>query len=84
MGVMQRRCPRELLDIGDEMCHIDHHGIMFIVFGRKTAMNAINTKITRFSSSQPSACFHLRDAVETVNSSRTTNTRAFGTDLPKP
>jgi sugar-specific transcriptional regulator TrmB len=33
---------RELLQIGEEVRHIDQHGVMFVVFDRKHSMTAIN------------------------------------------
>ena len=52
---------RELLDVGDEVRHIDHHGIMFIVFDRKITMSAISAEITRFSLSEPVAALLTND-----------------------
>ncbi|HYA33311.1 MAG TPA: helix-turn-helix domain-containing protein [Candidatus Bathyarchaeia archaeon] len=33
---------RELLNIGEDVRHIDQHGVMFVVFDRKNSMTAIN------------------------------------------
>jgi sugar-specific transcriptional regulator TrmB len=54
---------RELLDIGEEVRHIDHHGITFIVFDRKITMSAISAEITRFSLSQPLAALWTDDPI---------------------
>jgi sugar-specific transcriptional regulator TrmB len=37
---------RELLNIGEEVRHIDQHGVMFVVFDRKQSMTAINPAVT--------------------------------------
>ena len=52
---------RELLDVGDEVRHIDHHGIMFIIFDRKITMSAISAEITNYSLSHPLAALLTYD-----------------------
>ena len=52
---------RELLDVGDEVRHIDRHGIMFIITDRKITMNAISAEITNFSLSHPLAALFTCD-----------------------
>jgi sugar-specific transcriptional regulator TrmB len=37
---------RELLNIGEEVRHIDQHGVMFVVFDRKHSMTAISPAVT--------------------------------------
>jgi sugar-specific transcriptional regulator TrmB len=54
---------RELLDIGEEVRHVDQLGILFVVFDRKIAMSAINAEVTRFSLSQPIAALWTDDRV---------------------
>jgi sugar-specific transcriptional regulator TrmB len=44
---------REMIAIGEEVRHIDEHGIMFVVFDRKTCISAINAKVNRISLSAP-------------------------------
>jgi len=52
---------RELLDVGDEVRHIDQQGILFIVFDRKITMSAISAEISRFSLNQPLAALFTDD-----------------------
>jgi len=33
---------RELLNIGEAVCHIDQHGVTFVVFDRKSSLTAIS------------------------------------------
>jgi sugar-specific transcriptional regulator TrmB len=54
---------REMISIGEEVRHIDQHGITFIVFDRKITMSAINAEITRFSLSQPLAALWTDDPI---------------------
>ena len=54
---------RELLDIGEEVRHVDELGILFVVFDRKIAVSAINAEVTRFSLSQPVAALWTDDRV---------------------
>jgi len=44
---------REMIAIGEEVRHIDEHGIMFVVFDRKTCISAINAEVNRISLSAP-------------------------------
>ena len=44
---------RELLQIGEEVRHIDQHGIMFVVFDRKISISAINAEVKRISLNEP-------------------------------
>ena len=45
---------RELLQIGEEVRHIDQHGVMFVVFDRKNSMTAISNP-ARISLNAPMA-----------------------------
>jgi sugar-specific transcriptional regulator TrmB len=40
---------REMIAIGEEVRHIDEHGITFVVFDRKDSLSAINAEINRIS-----------------------------------
>jgi HTH-type transcriptional regulator, sugar sensing transcriptional regulator len=44
---------REMIAIGEEVRHIDQHGITFVVFDRKTSISAINAEVKRISLSAP-------------------------------
>jgi sugar-specific transcriptional regulator TrmB len=44
---------RELIAIGEEVRHIDRHGITFIVFDRKISISAINAEVKRISLNEP-------------------------------
>ncbi|MGZ4926545.1 MAG: TrmB family transcriptional regulator [Halobacteriota archaeon] len=44
---------REMISIGEEVRHIDQHGITFVVFDEKVAMSTINAEITRISLNAP-------------------------------
>ncbi|MGZ4911442.1 MAG: TrmB family transcriptional regulator [Halobacteriota archaeon] len=44
---------REMISIGEEVRHIDQHGITFVVFDKKVAMSTINAEITRISLNAP-------------------------------
>jgi sugar-specific transcriptional regulator TrmB len=52
---------REMIGIGEQVRHIDEHGITFVVFDRKITMSAINAEISRFSLSQPIAALWTDD-----------------------
>ena len=51
---------RELLQIGEEVRHIDQHGVMFVVFDRKSSMTAISNP-ARPSLSAPMAALWTDD-----------------------
>jgi sugar-specific transcriptional regulator TrmB len=44
---------REMIAIGEEVRHIDQHGITFVVFDRKISISAINAEVNRISLSAP-------------------------------
>jgi sugar-specific transcriptional regulator TrmB len=44
---------REMIAIGEDVRHIDQHGITFVVFDRKTSISAINAEIKRISLKEP-------------------------------
>jgi sugar-specific transcriptional regulator TrmB len=44
---------REMIAIGEEVRHIDRHGIMFVIFDRKKTMNAINVDLKNISLNEP-------------------------------
>jgi sugar-specific transcriptional regulator TrmB len=46
---------RELLNIGEEVRHVDKHGVMFVVFDRKHSMTAISPAVTASLSAPMSA-----------------------------
>jgi sugar-specific transcriptional regulator TrmB len=51
---------RELLQIGEDVRHIDQHGVMFVVFDRKSSMTAISNP-ARVSLSSPMAALWTDD-----------------------
>jgi sugar-specific transcriptional regulator TrmB len=44
---------REMIAIGEEVRHIDQHGIMFVVFDRKISISAINAEVKRIPLNEP-------------------------------
>jgi sugar-specific transcriptional regulator TrmB len=44
---------RETIAIGEEVRHIDQHGIMFVVFDRRISISAINAEVKRISLNEP-------------------------------
>jgi len=44
---------REMISIGEEVRHIDQHGIMFVIFDKKISISAINAEIKRISLNAP-------------------------------
>jgi HTH-type transcriptional regulator, sugar sensing transcriptional regulator len=44
---------REMISIGEEVRHIDQHGIMFVVFDKKISISAINAEIKHVSLNAP-------------------------------
>lgn len=44
---------REMIAIGEEVRHIDQHGIMFVVFDRRISISAINAEVKRISLNEP-------------------------------
>jgi sugar-specific transcriptional regulator TrmB len=44
---------RELIAIGEEVRHIDQHGITFVVFDRKISISSINAEVKRISLNEP-------------------------------
>jgi hypothetical protein len=51
---------RELLQIGEQVRHIDKHGVMFVVFDRKHSMTAISNP-ARVSLNAPMAALWTDD-----------------------
>jgi sugar-specific transcriptional regulator TrmB len=44
---------REMIAIGEEVRHIDEHGVTFVVFDRKISISAINAEVKRISLNEP-------------------------------
>jgi hypothetical protein len=44
---------REMISIGEEVRHIDQHGITFVVFDKKISISAINAEVKRISLNAP-------------------------------
>ena len=44
---------REMIAIGEEVRHIDEHGVPFVVFDRKISISAINAEVKRISLNEP-------------------------------
>jgi HTH-type transcriptional regulator, sugar sensing transcriptional regulator len=44
---------QEMIAIGEEVRHIDEHGVMFVVFDRKISISAINAEVRRISLNEP-------------------------------
>jgi HTH-type transcriptional regulator, sugar sensing transcriptional regulator len=44
---------QEMIAIGEEVRHIDEHGVMFVVFDRKISISAINAEVKRISLNEP-------------------------------
>jgi HTH-type transcriptional regulator, sugar sensing transcriptional regulator len=44
---------QEMMAIGEDVRHIDRHGIMFVVFDRKISISAINAEVKRISLNEP-------------------------------
>jgi sugar-specific transcriptional regulator TrmB len=44
---------REMIAIGEEVRHIDQHGIMFVVFDRRISISAINAEVKRIPLNEP-------------------------------
>jgi HTH-type transcriptional regulator, sugar sensing transcriptional regulator len=44
---------REMIAIGEEVRHIDEHGVTFVVYDRKNSLSAINAEINRISLNEP-------------------------------
>jgi sugar-specific transcriptional regulator TrmB len=44
---------REMIAIGEEVRHIDEHGIVFVVFDKKISISAINAEVKRISLNAP-------------------------------
>ena len=44
---------REMIGIGEDVRHIDRHGITFVVFDRKISISAINAEVKRISLNEP-------------------------------
>jgi sugar-specific transcriptional regulator TrmB len=44
---------REMIAIGEEVRHIDEHGIVFVFFNKKISISAINAEVTRISLNAP-------------------------------
>jgi hypothetical protein len=42
-----------MIAIGEDVRHIDQHGITFVVFDRKISISAINAEIKRISLNEP-------------------------------
>jgi sugar-specific transcriptional regulator TrmB len=52
---------REMMSIGEEVHHIDQHGVTFAIFDRKVAFSVINADVSRISLSQPLAVLWTDD-----------------------
>lgn len=52
---------REMMRIGEEVRHIDQHGVTFAIFDRKIAFSVINADVSRISLSQPLAVLWTDD-----------------------
>ena len=44
---------REMISIGEEVRHVDEHGVTFVVFDRKISISAINAEVKRISLNEP-------------------------------
>jgi HTH-type transcriptional regulator, sugar sensing transcriptional regulator len=44
---------QEMIAIGEEVRHIDEHGVMFVIFDRKISISAINAEVKRISLNEP-------------------------------
>jgi len=44
---------REMISIGEDVRHIDQHGIIFVIFDRKIAMSVINVDVQSLSLNEP-------------------------------
>jgi len=44
---------REMIAIGEEVRHIDEHGVPFVVFDKKISISAINAEVKRISLNEP-------------------------------
>lgn len=42
-----------MIAIGEEVRHIDEHGVTFVVFDRKISISAINAEVKRISLNEP-------------------------------
>jgi hypothetical protein len=42
-----------MIAIGEEVRHIDQHGIMFAVFDRRISISAVNAEVKRISLNEP-------------------------------
>jgi sugar-specific transcriptional regulator TrmB len=54
---------RSLIAIGEDVRHIDEHGIMFVVFDRKISMSVINVQVKRISLNEPISLLWTNDPV---------------------
>jgi sugar-specific transcriptional regulator TrmB len=52
---------REMMGIGEEVRHIDQHGVTFAIFDRKVALSVINADVSRISLGQPIAVLWTDD-----------------------
>jgi len=52
---------REMISIGEDVRHIDQHGITFVIFDRKIAMSVINVDVRSVSLNEPSSMLWTDD-----------------------
>ena len=52
---------REMMSIGEEVRHIDQHGVTFVIFDRKVAFSTINADVSSISLNQPIALLWTDD-----------------------
>jgi sugar-specific transcriptional regulator TrmB len=54
---------REMIAIGEEVRHVDEHGLTFVVFDRKISLSAINAAVKRISLNEPVSGLWTNDPV---------------------
>jgi len=54
---------REMIAIGEEVRHVDEHGLTFVVFDRRISISAINAAVKRISINEPVSGLWTDDAV---------------------
>jgi sugar-specific transcriptional regulator TrmB len=52
---------REMMSIGEEVRHIDQHGVTFVIFDRKVTFSTINADVSSISLNQPIALLWTDD-----------------------
>jgi hypothetical protein len=50
-----------MMSIGEEVRHIDQHGVTFVIFDRKVAFSTINADVSSISLNQPIALLWTDD-----------------------